>query len=61
MKIHADNIIEVENYYALPVILRNLNTNSLNTSNAWSGPLTGYGFYSVDYETPLIEGHYYYR
>lgn len=63
MKIHADNLVEV-NSIGSPnssIILRNLNTNSLNTTNAWSGPLSGYGFYHVPYETPLIEGHYYYR
>lgn len=48
-------------FYYSSIVLRNLNTNPQNNRATWTGPLTGYGFYSVPYETPLIEGHYYYR
>ena len=54
--IYANNLIERNK-----IILRNLNTNSLNTAtDSWSGALTGYGFYTVSYETPLVPWHYYY-
>lgn len=54
--IYADDVIERNH-----LVLRNLNTNSNNTaSDTWSGALTGYGFYSVPYEVPLITGHVYY-
>lgn len=55
--IFADNIYENSG-----IILRNLNTNDYNTSSdTWTPALTGYGFYDVFYETPLIYSHYYYQ
>lgn len=55
--IFADNIYENSG-----IILRNLNTNSYNTSSdTWTPALTGYGFYGVSYETPLVYNHYYYQ
>ena len=53
----ADYLIEKGSLF-----LRNLNTNALNTAaDVWSGALTGYGFYSVSYEMPLVLDHYYYQ
>lgn len=55
--VFADNIYENSG-----IILRNLNTNSYNTSSdTWTPALTGYGFYDVSYETPLVYNHYYYQ
>lgn len=55
--VFADNIYENSG-----VVLRNLNTSSYNTSSdTWTPALTGYGFYSVFYETPLVYDHYYYQ
>ena len=55
--LHADNLVERSG----KLILRNLNTNSLNTAtDTWSGALTGYPFYVINYETALIRDHVYY-
>ena len=55
--IFADNIYENSG-----IVLRNLNTNGYNTSSdTWTPALTGYGFYTVSYETPLVYNHYYYQ
>lgn len=54
--IYADNIIEKNK-----LILRNLNTNALNSAtDTWSGALTGYPFYYVYYETPTSLNRIYY-
>lgn len=55
--IFADNVYENSG-----IILRNLDTSNYNTSSdTWTPALTGYGFYSIYYETPLVYNHYYYQ
>ena len=39
------------------VFLRNLNKNATQDQDAWVAG-TGYGFYSIPYEIPLILDHY---
>ena len=55
--VFADNIYENSG-----IVLRNLNINGYNTSSdTWTPALTGYGFYDVSYEIPLVYNHYYYQ
>ena len=55
--IYADNIIEWNN-----LTLRNLSVHADNTeADVWQGPYTGYGPYTVRYETALSPEHYYYQ